>query len=80
MPAPLTFREVQDLRTDLGFDDTPIAQFGSLINQAVDQDLASSAIDSGFSLGVKRASAGLDRLLETTGIPEASEESGREKE
>jgi hypothetical protein len=67
-----TFRQIQDAQRNLGLTQVPISEFAQFVNDTTQSDVASAGIDTGFPLGVKKFSAGFDRLMESTGIPKVS--------
>ena len=74
---PFTYRQVSDVYNqlkDAGVDAGTLPQFSSQLDQSTGTDDFSAGLNDNF---VKRASVGLDRLLEATGLPSLTGSLGR---
>jgi hypothetical protein len=77
--TPLQFRQIQDIHerfksVNPAFDRMTLPEFSSYMEQQTRQPLFEAGKNDNFLM---RASAGIDRALETTGIPQASAAVGR---
>lgn len=73
----LAYRQVHDLYDTLqkvGVTDKSLADWSAEMNDRTGSDLYSAGLHDNF---IKRASIGIDKLLEATGIPELSKEFGQ---
>ena len=74
---PLGYRQVKDLYdtlADAGVVTKSLPEWSQEMNESLGTDLYSAGQDDNW---IKRASVGVDRLLEATGLPQAGEEFGR---
>lgn len=74
---PFTYRQVKDLYdvlADSGVVTKPLPDWSQEMNQLSGTDLYSAGLRDNL---IKRASVGIDRLLEATGLPAQTEEFGR---
>jgi hypothetical protein len=74
---PLGYRQVKDLYdtlADAGVVTKSLPEWSQEMNESLGTDLYSEGQNDSW---IKRASVGVDRLLEATGLPQAGEELGR---
>lgn len=77
--TPLQFRQIQDIHerfksVNPAFERMSLPEFSTYMEQQTQQPLFEAGKNDNFLM---RASAGIDRALETTGLPQASETLGR---
>ena len=77
--TPLQFRQIQDIHerfksVNPAFDRMTLPEFSSYMEQQTQQPMFEAGKNDNFLM---RASAGIDRAFETTGIPQASAAVGR---